>query len=66
MILGLEEQNDELQAVVLTRGVEEGRFLLHNSTANSLAQELEEMTQTEVSFSLQLIICSISISTCYY
>ncbi|XP_055906466.1 rab11 family-interacting protein 4B isoform X6 [Eupeodes corollae] len=42
----LEEQNEELQAAVLTRGVEEGRHLL-NGTLNSLAQELEEMSQTQ-------------------
>lgn len=43
----LEEQNEELQAAVLTRGVEEGRHLL-NGTLNSLAQELEEMSQAQV------------------
>ncbi|XP_073837521.1 rab11 family-interacting protein nuf isoform X7 [Musca autumnalis] len=43
---GLEEQNEELQAAVLTRGVEEGRHLL-NGTLNSLAQELEEMSQAQ-------------------
>ncbi|XP_011179072.1 probable serine/threonine-protein kinase cdc7 isoform X1 [Zeugodacus cucurbitae] len=42
----LEEQNEELQAQVLTRGVEEGRNLL-NGTLNSLAQELEEMSQAQ-------------------
>ncbi|XP_037936612.1 rab11 family-interacting protein 4B isoform X4 [Teleopsis dalmanni] len=43
----LEEQNEELQAAVLTRGVEEGRHLL-NGTLNSLAQELEEMSQAQL------------------
>lgn len=42
----LEETNDELQALVLTRGVEEGRNLL-NGTSNSLAKELEEMDQNQ-------------------
>ncbi|XP_036326681.1 caldesmon-like isoform X9 [Rhagoletis pomonella] len=42
----MEEQNEELQAQVLTRGVEEGRNLL-NGTLNSLAQELEEMSQAQ-------------------
>ncbi|CAD7081308.1 unnamed protein product [Hermetia illucens] len=42
----LEEQNEELQAAVLSRGVEEGRHLL-NGTLNSLAQELEEMSQAQ-------------------
>lgn len=51
MTIGLEEQNEELQAAVLTRGVEEGRHLL-NGTLNSLAQELEEMSQAQVSYSL--------------
>lgn len=43
----LEEQNEELQAIVLNRGVEEGRNLL-NGTANSLAQELGQMDQLQV------------------
>ncbi|XP_055528345.1 rab11 family-interacting protein 4B isoform X5 [Wyeomyia smithii] len=42
----LEEANEELQAVVLTKGVEEGRNLL-NGTTNSLAQELEAMSQNQ-------------------
>lgn len=42
----LEETNDELQAIVLTKGLEEGRNLL-NGTSNSLAKELEEMSQTQ-------------------
>lgn len=44
----LEEANEELQAVVLTKGVEEGRNLLNGAT-NSLAQELEAMSQNQVS-----------------
>lgn len=44
----LEEQNEELQAIVLNRNVEEGRNLL-NCTANSLAQELGQMDQIQVS-----------------
>lgn len=47
LLSALEEQNEELQATVFTRGVEEGRHLL-NGTLNSLAQELEEMTQAQV------------------
>ncbi|XP_055619635.1 rab11 family-interacting protein 4A isoform X9 [Toxorhynchites rutilus septentrionalis] len=42
----LEEANEELQAVVLTKGVEEGRNLL-NGASNSLAQELEAMSQNQ-------------------
>lgn len=40
------EQNEELQAMVLTRGVEEGRNLL-NGTSNSLAQELDELNDRQ-------------------
>lgn len=43
----LEELNLELQAVVLTRGVEEGRSLL-NGPSNSLAQELQQMNNNQV------------------
>jgi len=53
-LLALEEQNEELQATMLTNqatmltnGVEQGRHLL-NGTLNSLAQELEEMSQAQV------------------
>lgn len=62
MTIGLEEQNEELQAAVLTRGVEEGRHLL-NGTLNSLAQELEEMSQAQVSYSL---IDVIFLSSCFF
>lgn len=43
----LEEQNEELHAMVLNKGVEEGRHLL-NGTSNSLAYELGEMNNREV------------------
>lgn len=43
----MNETNEELQALVLTRGVEEGINLL-NGTSNSLAQELHDMSQTQV------------------
>lgn len=43
------EQNEELQAMVLTRGVEEGRNLL-NGTSNSLAQEIDELNDRQVNF----------------
>uniref|UniRef100_A0A336LS76 CSON015498 protein n=1 Tax=Culicoides sonorensis TaxID=179676 RepID=A0A336LS76_CULSO len=42
----LHEQNDELQAVMLTRGVEQGINLL-NGTSASLAKELEAMGQAQ-------------------
>lgn len=41
------EQNEELQAMILTHGVEEGRNLL-NGTSNSLAQELNELNDRQV------------------
>lgn len=47
----LQEQNEELQAMILTRGVEEGRNLL-NGTSNSLAHELGEMSDRQVSHEL--------------
>ncbi|XP_021704972.1 rab11 family-interacting protein 4B isoform X6 [Aedes aegypti] len=48
----LEEANEELQAMVLTKGVEEGRNLL-NGTSNSLAQELEAMSQNQLQIAFQ-------------
>lgn len=47
ILLVLEEQNEELHAMVLNKGVEEGRHLL-NGTSNSLAFELGEMNNREV------------------
>ncbi len=44
---GLQESYEELQALLLTRSVQEGRSLLTGS--NNLAAELEEMTQDDVS-----------------
>lgn len=60
-LLALEEQNEELQATMLTNqatmltnGVEQGRHLL-NGTLNSLAQELEEMSQAQVCIWVHLL-----------
>lgn len=44
----LQEQNEELQALMLTRSVEQGINLL-NGTSASLAKELEAMGQAQVS-----------------
>ncbi|XP_031632511.1 probable serine/threonine-protein kinase DDB_G0286465 isoform X2 [Contarinia nasturtii] len=46
------EQNEELQAMVLTRGVEEGRNLL-NGTSNSLAQEIDELNDRQLQAAYQ-------------
>lgn len=48
----LEEANEELQAMMLTRSIEEGRNLL-NGTSNSLAQELEAMSQNQLQVAFQ-------------
>lgn len=48
--LGLREANDELQAQLFSRGLEEGRTLLsEHLTCNSLAAEFEVMSQDDVS-----------------
>lgn len=52
------EQNEELQAMVLTRGVEEGRNLL-NGTSNSLAQELDELNDRQVKFTKFIFRCAV-------
>ena len=47
---GLREANDELQAQLFSRGLEEGRTLLSEHLAcNSLAAEFEVMSQDDVS-----------------
>ena len=48
-IAALQETNEELQAQMLTRSLEEGRNLLGVSNGNSLAAELEAMSAQEVS-----------------
>lgn len=45
----LQETNEELQAMLLSKNVEEGRNLLNGGTSN-LADELKEMGQNQVSF----------------
>lgn len=67
-ISALTEAQEELQAQILTRGVEEGRSLLDGvngplCATNSLAHELSQMSDDEVNF-LQhntrlLIVCSL-------
>lgn len=54
------EQNEELQAMMLTRGVEEGRNLL-NGTSNSLAEELGELNERQV-IMMKIIGRSLSLS----
>lgn len=51
----LTEAQEELQAQILTRGVEEGRSLLDGvngplCATNSLAHELSQMSDDEVNF----------------
>lgn len=49
MNLDLRETNDELQAQLFSRGLEEGRTLLNEHLANnSLAAEFEVMSQDDV------------------
>lgn len=51
--IGLQESYEELQALLLTRSIQEGRSLLTGS--NNLAAELEEMTQDDVSICNDLL-----------
>jgi hypothetical protein len=46
---GFQENNEELQAQMLNKGLEEGRTLLANPQhTNSLAAEFEAMSENEV------------------
>ena len=48
-ISGFHENNEELQAAMLNKGLEEGRSLLNNPQhTNSLAAEFEAMSENEV------------------
>lgn len=46
---------EELQAQLLTKGLEEGRELVTSVQNNSLAAEFEAMTQEEVRFLVTVI-----------
>lgn len=49
----LREANDELQAQLFSRGLEEGRTLLHDMATNSLAAEFEVMSQDDIRTALR-------------
>ena len=49
LLSGCHENNEELQAAMLNKGLEEGRSLLNNPQhTNSLAAEFEAMSENEV------------------
>lgn len=48
------EANEELQAMLLNKNIEEGRNLLNGGTSVNLADELKEMGQTQVSVTFHL------------
>lgn len=55
LLSALSEAQEELQAQILTRGVEEGRSLLDGVSGplvgtNSLAHELSQMSDDEVTY----------------
>ena len=56
-ILGFHENNEELQAAMLNKGLEEGRSLLNNPQhTNSLAAEFEAMSENEVGMKTLIVI----------
>ncbi|XP_046659723.1 rab11 family-interacting protein 4-like isoform X2 [Homalodisca vitripennis] len=49
MLAGLQEAHEELQAMILSRGVEEGRNLLSSANeSHSLAAELDDMSHDDI------------------
>lgn len=46
----LQEANEELQAMLLNKNIEEGRNLLNGGTSTNLADELKEMGQSQVRY----------------
>ena len=72
---GYRETNEELQAAMLNKGLEEGRTLLSQAdTTNSLAAEFEAMSENEVRTKLEMFRPSLVVwlgtahqtSFCYY
>ena len=47
-LLGYKESNEELQAALVSKSLEEGRTLLNHANNNSLAAEFEAMSENEV------------------
>ena len=45
---GYKENNEELQAQLVSKSLEEGRTLLNHANNNSLAAEFEAMSENEV------------------
>lgn len=55
---GFHENNEELQAAMLNKGLEEGRSLLNNPQhTNSLAAEFEAMSENEVGMNTFDLFC---------
>ena len=48
LFLGYKENNEELQAQLVSKSLEEGRTLLNHANNNSLAAEFEAMSENEV------------------
>merc|ERR1719412_1586678 len=47
IFLGYKENNEELQAQLVSKSLEEGRTLLNHANNNSLAAEFEAMSENE-------------------
>ena len=50
IFIGYKESNEELQAQLVSKSLEEGRTLLNHANNNSLAAEFEAMSENEVRF----------------
>merc|ERR1719391_1076262 len=50
---GYKESNEELQAQLVSKSLEEGRTLLNHANNNSLAAEFEAMSENEMRKALQ-------------
>ena len=48
IFIGYKESNEELQAQLVSKSLEEGRTLLNHANNNSLAAEFEAMSENEV------------------
>lgn len=64
IFIGYKESNEELQAQLVSKSLEEGRTLLNHANNNSLAAEFEAMSENEVRtllcVSFEMLDCQIS------
>ena len=56
IFIGYKESNEELQAALVSKSLEEGRTLLNDTQDKSLAAEFDAMSENEVIYTIHEIL----------